>query len=107
MPNFAPPTHTIGGAWTDFTAPNRVGAFPISNHKYQTYLMFTTPDLAASNRIPAIANESEQTGTRHQLDVASVVTNMAKNIIKLFPETSGILKMKTSLWNNGNNASAI
>ncbi len=73
-------------------------------HKYQTCLIFTTPDLAASNGIPRAANEIEQTRTLHQPDVVYLVTNMAT---KLCPKPSEMLKIKTRLWNYGNNASAI
>ncbi len=43
------------------------------------------PDRAASDRIPTIANESKQNGTRHQQDVVYLVTNMAKSINKTVP----------------------
>ncbi len=42
------------------TAHDRDGASPNSNRKYQTSLIFTTLDRAASDVIPAITNESEQ-----------------------------------------------
>ncbi len=41
------------------STPDRDGASPNSNPKYQTCLIFTTLDQAASDAIPAIANESE------------------------------------------------
>ncbi len=42
------------------SAPDRDGASPNSNRKYQTCLIFRTLERAASYVIPMIANESEQ-----------------------------------------------
>ncbi len=50
-------------------------------------------DQAASDRIPAIVNESKQTRTRHQLDVAHLVTNMATNINKTVPRAKWNIKL--------------
>ncbi len=42
------------------SAPDRDGASPNSNCKYETCLIFSTLDQSASDVIPMIANESEQ-----------------------------------------------
>lgn len=45
-------------------------SLPIMNHKYQTYLILMIPSRAASDGIPAIANEKEQRRKRPKLHVA-------------------------------------
>lgn len=51
-----------------FTAPDQVGASPLSNRKYQTWLIFTIPSQVASNG--SAASEREQSGKRQRRDVA-------------------------------------
>ncbi len=58
-----------------------------------------------SDGIPAIANESEQTGKCHQPDVAYLVTNMTTNISKTVPRAKCIIKKwQVSEWVNENKA---
>ncbi len=56
-----------------------------------------TPDLTASDGLSAGANDSEQTGKRHQLDVAYLVTNMATNINKTVPGAKWNIKNEDQL----------
>ncbi len=46
-----------------------------------------SPRRAASDGMPTVAKESEQTGSRHRLHVAYIVTNMEVNINKTVPRT--------------------
>lgn len=55
----------------------------MSNHKNQTFLIFTIPGRAASDRIPAIANESRQIWGHHLTDIALCIYE----IVKLFIQT--------------------
>ncbi len=58
---FCPKKSSIVWCHYDYlTAPDEDGASPNSNPKYQTCLIFTILDRAASDVIPAIANESKQ-----------------------------------------------
>ncbi len=59
-----------------------------------------TPDLAASDRILAVANESEQTGTCHQQEAAYLFINMATNINKTVP------RAKWNIKNNNTSAAS-
>ncbi len=53
--------------------------------------------MAVLDRIPTATNESEQTGTRHQPDVAHLVTNMATNINKTVPRAKWNIKDEDQL----------
>ncbi len=83
-----------------FTAPDRDGAFPNLNRKYQTCLIFRTLDRAASNVIPTIANESEQESPL-SLDVVCFYSwSLAATNMPWKQRTSPIFfSILFSLWN--------